>query len=63
MSSWSKNVQFSIQDINYMYDNNIKTISSILDHKKLGHKGLFLPLIRPEIEDILNINPTLLENV
>ena len=63
MSSWSKNVQFSIQDINYMYDNNINTISSILDHKKLGHKVLFLPLISPEIEDILNINPTLLENV
>ena len=59
MSSWSKNVKLTTQEINYMNDNSLRTISSILDFKKFGHKILFLPLISPEIEYILesNIHP------
>ena len=63
MSNWSKNANFSIQDINYMNDNNVITIASILDYKKFGHKILFLPLIKPEIEDIFDMKPLLLTKI
>ena len=46
-----------------MSDNNVITISSILDYKKFGHKILFLPLLKPEIEDIFEMKPLLLTKI
>ena len=62
-SSWCKSVKFKTRDINYMNDNNLFTISSLLEHKKINQKVLFLPIINHSLNDILIDKPMLFNKI
>jgi hypothetical protein len=58
-SYWSKSVTFSREDNFELKQTGLETIASVLHFIKLEHKIIYLPMINPNIKDLLSEKPAL----
>lgn len=58
-SYWSRSVTFSREDNFELKQTGLETIASVLHFIKLEHKIIYLPMINPNIKDLLSEKPVL----